>query len=168
MGIFEGTNWQEPGLISVPIQLFATSAFIMLSAMCLGLLVSSIFSNADRAIASAPLLIIPQILFAGVVVELEGIIETISYFIICRWGMCGYGTTADLTHLKMGIVGKTINGTEVMGSWDLSEMRPAADATMYAPEVFNLIASWSVMLVMCALFVGLCLIVLRVATRKRG
>ncbi|MBR3318166.1 MAG: ABC transporter permease [Atopobiaceae bacterium] len=167
MSLFWGVGWTETGFMLMPGQLFATSAFIMLSAMCLGLFVSALFKNPNRAIACAPLLIMPQILFAGVVVELTGVVETISYFVSCRWGMSGYGTTAQLTTLNKSLVGKVVNGTEVKASWDLSALSPASDEAMYEQGIFGLFSAWSVMLVMCALFVGLCLLLLIIGTRKR-
>ncbi len=166
MGVF-GYAPSEPWFVPLSVQLFATSAFIMLSAMCLGLLVSSIFKNPDRAIACAPLLIMPQILFAGVVVELEGVVETISYFVTCRWGMSGYGTAAGLTMLQKALVGKVVNGTEVKASWDLSALSPAADEAMYGQGVFGILSAWSVMIVTSALFVGLCMLLLRIGVRKK-
>lgn len=76
--------------------------------MCLGLMVSSLFKNADRAIAMAPILIMPQILFSGLVFELEGVSKFISTFVNCRWGMESLGTTANLNNLDLEIYGEEI------------------------------------------------------------
>lgn len=99
---------QETVLFPAPIELFVTLTLLTLSAMCLGLWVSALFSNPDRAIAVAPLLIMPQVLFSGLIFELEGISKSISIFVNCRWGMEGLGTTANLNALDLSIYGETV------------------------------------------------------------
>ena len=95
-------------LLSTPVELFVAMALITLSAMCLGLFVSALFKNPDRAIAMAPLLIMPQILFSGLVFELKGATESVSYLVNCRWGMEALGTTADLNALDLKIYGEEL------------------------------------------------------------
>lgn len=98
----------QKSLIWSPFELFMGIFLITFSAMCLGLMVSSLFKNADRAIAMAPLLIMPQILFSGLVFELEGVSKFISTFVNCRWGMESLGTTANLNNLDLKIYGEEI------------------------------------------------------------
>lgn len=97
----------EP-IFSGVVEFFVSVFLTTFSAMCLGLLVSAIFKNPDRAIAMAPLLIMPQILFSGLVFELSGVTESISYAVNCRWAMEALGTTANLNELDLGIYGKEI------------------------------------------------------------
>ena len=102
------TGVPKDPLFSGPIELFVSISLTALSAMCLGLFVSSAFKNPDRAIAMAPLLIMPQILFSGLVFELSGVSETISYAVNCRWAMEALGTTANLNDLDLTIYGEEI------------------------------------------------------------
>ena len=95
-------------LINAPLELFVTLYLTMLAAMCLGLLISALFKNPDRAIAMAPLLIMPQILFSGLVFELSGATERISYAVTCRWAMEALGTTADLNSLDLALYGEEV------------------------------------------------------------
>ncbi|MBO4364856.1 MAG: ATP-binding cassette domain-containing protein [Eggerthellaceae bacterium] len=99
-------------LISAPLELFLSVFLITFSAMALGLLVSTLFDNPDRAIAMAPLLIMPQILFSGLVFKLEGVAKQVSLFVNCRWGMEALGTTANLNALDMKIYGEEITISE--------------------------------------------------------
>lgn len=49
-----------------------------------------------------PLLLVPQLLFSGILFKLEGATEIISNIILCRWSVEGLGTSVnlnDLTHL---------------------------------------------------------------------
>ncbi len=84
-----------PSLIELLISVFLTA----LSAAAIGLFVSSLFDNADRAMTVAPILLMPQILFSGQLFELEGATSIISWFATCRWSMEGLGSTANLNDL---------------------------------------------------------------------
>jgi ABC-type multidrug transport system ATPase subunit/pSer/pThr/pTyr-binding forkhead associated (FHA) protein len=72
-----------------------------LAASAIGIFVSSLFRNADRAMTIAPLLLMPQLLFSGLIFKLEGATEAISWVATCRFSMEGYGTIANLNSLTM-------------------------------------------------------------------
>lgn len=81
------------------LEIWLTTYLAMLSATCIGLAVSALVNNSDQAISFAPILLIPQILFSGIIVELKGIINTISCIISCRYACVAYCTTADINNL---------------------------------------------------------------------
>lgn len=81
------------------LEIFLTTYLTMFSASSLGLAVSAFVDNPDQAISVAPVLLIPQILFSGIIVDLKGIIEKISYLISCRYACVAYCTTADVNSL---------------------------------------------------------------------
>ena len=83
------------------IEMFLTTFFTSLAASAMGLLVSSLFTNADRVMSVAPVLLMPQILFSGLIFELDGLTEGVSLFTLCRWSMEGYGTSANLNEIPM-------------------------------------------------------------------
>ena len=88
---------QIPG--APALEIYITTYLTMLSATCIGLAVSAIVQNPDQAISAAPILLIPQILFSGLVVELEGIVDKISYIISCRYSCTAICTTANINNL---------------------------------------------------------------------
>ena len=47
----------------------------------------------------APLLLVPQLLFSGMLFKLDGVNEFISNFVLCRWSVEALGTTTDLNSL---------------------------------------------------------------------
>ena len=98
-------------LESAQLEVWVSCTLLTLSAMCLGLLVSSLFDNPDRAIALAPLLIMPQILFAGVVYKMDqgSVSDYVSYAVNCRWGMEALGTSFDLDDMDLAMYGKEIS-----------------------------------------------------------
>ncbi|MBE6935817.1 MAG: ATP-binding cassette domain-containing protein [Ruminococcaceae bacterium] len=83
------------------LELFITTFLTALASTAMGLLVSCLFTNPDRAMTVAPLLLMPQILFSGLIFKLDGATEILSWFAVCRWSMEGYGTTADLNSLEL-------------------------------------------------------------------
>ncbi len=92
----------DQGILMFPLgEMFITAWLTALSASAMGLFVSSLFTNPDRAMTVAPLLLMPQMLFSGLLFELSGATEYISWFAICRWSMEGFGTTANLNSLPL-------------------------------------------------------------------
>ena len=130
-GVFCAINGlppSEPLFISTGLELYITMLLLTLSAMCLGLCISALFSNPDRAIAMAPILIMPQVLFSGLIFELEGAAKSISAFVNCRWAMEAFGSTADLNSLDLAIYGEEVTvpaGSQHIDSADV----PVPDTT---------------------------------------
>jgi len=81
------------------VELLLTTFLTAMAASATGLFVSSLFKNADRAMTVAPLLLMPQLLFSGLIFKLEGSAKIISWIAACRFSMEGYGTTANLNDL---------------------------------------------------------------------
>ena len=78
--------------ISFFLVIFASDIFAMM--------ISSVVTNENTAMTVMPFALIVQMIFAGVVFELEGITEKISHITISRWGMnslCAIAGYNDLT-----------------------------------------------------------------------
>lgn len=78
----------------------------ILSAAALGLFISSLVKNSNLAMSIIPLILVPQLLFSGMLFKLDGASDFISNFVLCRWSVEGLGTSAnlnDLTHLVQTI-----------------------------------------------------------------
>ena len=75
----------------------------IISASSLGLVVSLLSKNSSVAMSFAPLLLVPQLLFSGMLFPLEGVVDKISYFILCRWSVEGFGTINNLNDLTDSI-----------------------------------------------------------------
>ncbi len=105
VGVFSASvGLPDEGLLIAPcLELLITTFLTAIASTATGLFVSSLFTNADRAMTVAPILLMPQILFSGLIFKLDGPTEIISWFAACRWSMEGYGTTADLNSLELRI-----------------------------------------------------------------
>ena len=99
----------EEGLVLPPaLEMFLSVWLTSVSAAAMGLFVSALFNNPDRAMTVAPLMLMPQMLFSGLLFKLSGATEKISLLATCRWSMEGLGTTADLNALEMKLQQKGI------------------------------------------------------------
>ncbi len=77
--------------------IFITLLLTALAGVTLGLLISAVTSNSDRATGFVPIVLIPQIIFSGAVVALDGVVgNVISAFMPSRWGYRAVGTLANL------------------------------------------------------------------------
>jgi hypothetical protein len=46
----------------------------------------------------------PQLLFAGVIFDLKGVTEVISWFAVCRWSMEAMGSCANLNSMEHRLI----------------------------------------------------------------
>lgn len=83
------------------LEILTTTFLTALSSAAMGVLVSALFTNPDRAMTAAPILLMPQILFSGLIFKLTGVTELLSLAAVCRWSMEGYGSTANLNDLTL-------------------------------------------------------------------
>jgi len=81
---------------SVKIEWFVTFFLTTMAATSLGLAVSTMAGNSDRAMGLAPILLIPQLIFNGLVFKLEGFSELISNFAISKWAARAISISVDL------------------------------------------------------------------------
>ncbi len=123
------------------LELFLTTFLTAISASAMGIFASSMFRNPDRAMTVAPLLLMPQILFSGLLFELDGATKVISWFAICRWSMEGYGTIANLNDLKYMI--------EMSG--EMREIEHEAE-DFFEYTTAHLTRSWMIMLAFVIVF----------------
>ena len=147
VGIFAAiVGLPEEGVFTLPfLELIVTTFLTELAATAMGLLVSALFKNGDRAMTIAPVLVLPQILFSGLIFKISGATEVISTFVICRWSMEGYGTTANLNSLTTRI-------QEELADLHLERMA-AEDFFLY--ETGHLIRAWLILLAFVVVFLVL-------------
>lgn len=137
------------GVILAPfLELLITTFFTAIASAAMGLFVSSLFTNADRAMTVAPILLMPQILFSGMIFKLSGATETISWFAVCRWSVEGYGTTANLNELP-----KTI---------------PTPSESFYEFTAGHLLSDWVILLVFTVGFLALARLVLNKVGKEKA
>ena len=90
---FEDPN---PTLISWPLGIFISTLLTLTASFCLGLLVSVAVKNQSQANSVLPLLLLPQIIFSGVLFKLQDPVTIISGLVLSRWAMGSYGTILNV------------------------------------------------------------------------
>ncbi len=83
-------------LIPWTLGLFITNFCTLFSSICLGLLLSTFVTNENAANNALPLVMIPQIIFSGVLFDLDGISTQLSWLMLSRWSVSAYGTLVDV------------------------------------------------------------------------
>ncbi len=141
------------------IEILITIFFVMVSSSALGMLVSSIAKNPDRAMVFAPILLIPQLLFSGILFTLEGATNIISWFCASRWSMQALGNIADCNKL-LDAYYRRILSTQYSGQ-QLENMVEQYIVPMYEHSPWNLILTWLVLIFTIAVLAGICLLTLR-------
>ena len=136
------------------IEFFITAFLTALASAAMGLFVSALFNNPDRAMTLAPILLMPQILFSGMVFQLNGASKIISWFAQCRWSMEAFGSTANLNHLPSKMA------QELQAQGQVGIVRTIEDFYTYTQG--HLLMDWGILIVFIVVF----LILARVALRS--
>jgi len=115
-----------------------TTYLTLVAAMNLGLVVSAVAKNGAQASGSLPLLLIPQIIFSGVLFELEdGTGSYLSWLMLSRWSIGAYGALADVNNL----VPKSTQSISGQTQATLFEPSPVYEASWE-----NLALNWGIMI----------------------
>jgi ABC transport system ATP-binding/permease protein len=122
--------------ISWQLGLFITTWLTLIASASLGLLVSAIVKNSSQANGTLPLILLPQIIFSGVLFKLKGVGTIVSYFMLCRWSIGAYGTLANVNNLLP---------TEL--KTDTIADLPFPTGAAYEQTWNNLTRSWSFLLI---------------------
>lgn len=129
------------------VELLITTFITAVSSASMGLFVSSLFTNADRAMTVAPILLMPQILFSGLIFKLDGATEIISWFAVCRWSMEGFGTTANLNDLPLKLQQEGV-------------MIPHEAESFFEFTAKHMLSAWGILLAFTVVFLILARIIL--------
>jgi ABC transport system ATP-binding/permease protein len=120
-----------------------TTFLTLLTSVNLGLMVSALVKNISQANSALPLLLIPQIIFSGVLFKSEGIARLLSWLTLSRWSIGAYGTLTDIN----GLIPAAI-GTGTMP-------QPFSPTDVYDPTFPNLLLNWLMLLLHSAIYLGI-------------
>jgi hypothetical protein len=130
-------------LLPAPLELFATIALAGLGGIALGLCVSAVASTPDKATSLIPIVLVPQVLFAGIMFTLRGIPDVLSHAVSSRAAVDAMSASVDINALAtpMGM--------------------PLPPESAYAHEPRILLVSWGMLLAQSIVFTGIAWITLR-------
>jgi ABC transport system ATP-binding/permease protein len=133
-------------LIPWPIGLTLTTFLTIFAAFSLGLMISAGVKNSSQANSALPILLLPQIIFAGVLFNMEKVPigQYLSWLTIARWSMGAYATLVDTNFF----VPPAINSAGV----DMSKFIEKSAA--YDPTMQNLRLNWGILLLHAVIYLG--------------
>ncbi len=145
-------------LLPAFMELLVTNFLTAFSAAATGLFVSAMFDNADKAMTVAPILLMPQILFSGIIFKLSGATEIISWLTGCRWSMEALGSTCNFNGLTLATAAEK-QGQYMPASYltDSTAQSYLGDKyeSMYAATEEHMLLTWGILLVMSLVFLAL-------------
>ena len=85
------------------LEVYITMALTSLAGLMLGLTVSAVSPNNDRAMSFIPFILIPQVIFSGIIFALDNPgLQFLGSFFAARWSMAAMGSTVGLHGDKLG------------------------------------------------------------------
>lgn len=91
------------------LEVYITIALTSFAGLMIGLTVSALVSNNDRAVSFVPLILLPQVLFSGAIFPLtNGVLQYLGMFFPIRWAMAALGSS-------LGLHSDKINGDQIVG-----------------------------------------------------
>jgi ABC-type multidrug transport system ATPase subunit/pSer/pThr/pTyr-binding forkhead associated (FHA) protein len=141
----------QQGIIWAPtLEAYVTLALTALAGLLLGLAISAISPNADRAISFVPLILLPQVIFSGAIIPLKDYLsQTVAFLIPARWAMAALGTTVGLHASAVG--GDHLFGDDEIYHGTLYSVYTQSDA------LHRLLLSWAalgVMIIALTIMIG--------------
>lgn len=135
--ILLGFKSPESSLIPWFFGLGITTFLTLLACMNLGLMVSAVVKNSSQANNALPLILLPQIIFSGVLFKMEGIGSYISWLMLSRWSVGAYGILVDVNAMVP-------EPTTLPDGSPLSQ--PFEVTSVYDPTWHNLGLNWGILL----------------------
>ena len=130
-------------------------ALAALAGLMIGLLISAVVRNTDRAMSFVPLVLVPQVIFSGAVFKLNTpILKTVGALFAVRWAMAGMGSSVGLHPDKLGVDNFAYQGTLFVSLDPASVTRGA---------IMHLLLVWSALVVM---IIALGIVISAVMKRK--
>ncbi|XZO03097.1 MAG: FHA domain-containing protein [Microcoleus sp.] len=128
----------EPSLISWTVGVSITTFLTLLSCVSLGLVVSAIVKNGSQANSALPLLLLPQIIFSGVLFKMEGAASKFSWLMLSRWSVGAYGSLVNVNAMVPAAT-KLPDGSTLP--------QPFEPTPVYDPTWENLSLNWGILCV---------------------
>jgi ABC-type multidrug transport system ATPase subunit/ABC-type multidrug transport system permease subunit len=135
-------------LISWWLGLGITTLLTLLGSICLGLLLSTVVKNENAANNALPLMMIPQLIFSGVLFKLEGISQALSWLMLSHWSVRAYGSLVDVNAMIPPPI--TIPGHSPIP-------QPLSPEFSYSPTWHDVATDWLMLLVSGLIYTAIAL-----------
>ncbi len=143
--ILLGFDVPSPESVSWELGVFVTTFLTLLTSTSLGLMVSTLVKNSSQANSALPLLLLPQIIFSGVLFSIEGGASVVSWLMLSRWSVGAYGALVDVNHLVPP-------PTQLPDGSILPQ--PFEPSDVYDPAIENVLLNWGVLILHTAVYLA--------------
>jgi ABC transport system ATP-binding/permease protein len=94
----------QQGIFLPPaLEIYITMTLTSLAGLMIGLTISALAPNNDRAASFIPIILIPQVIFSGIIFPLDNpFLQFLGSFFAARWSMAAMGSTVGLHGEKLG------------------------------------------------------------------
>ena len=136
VGVVELGEPLQQGIILPPLlETYITLCLTSLAGLMVGLTISAIAPNNDRAISFVPIILIPQVIFSGAIIPLKDwVTQILAVVFPTRWAMAALGSSIGLHADKVG--GDRLFGNDTTYHGTLYSIYSQTDAT------HRLLLSW--------------------------
>lgn len=129
--------FQHSTFLPSVLEIYITLSLTSLAGLMLGLVLSAVVPNNDRAMSFVPLILIPQIIFSGAIFALNSpILQFIGIFFSAHWAMAGMGSTVGL------------HGDKVLAGDNFIYQGTLFSTTSGAQAVLHLLLVWFILVAM--------------------
>ena len=143
-----GEPLQQGIIMSPTLEAYITLALTSWAGLLLGLAISAISQNADRAVSFVPLILLPQVIFSGAIIPLKDYAsQAVAVFIPARWAMAALGTT-------VGLHASAVGGDHLFGS-DETYQGTLYSVYTHTEAVHRLLLSWGALAAMIVVLIVL-------------
>lgn len=120
------TPFHQGIFLPIIVEITLTMMLTSLTGLMIGLVISALSPNTDRALSLVPIVLLPQVIFSGAVFKLDTpILQAIGDVFAVRWAMAGMGSSVGLHTDKLGVDAFAYQGT-LFVSLDPSTALPGA------------------------------------------
>ncbi|GAB4228137.1 MAG: ATP-binding cassette domain-containing protein [Elainellaceae cyanobacterium] len=144
--ILLGFQSPTPDLMPWFVGAAATTFLTLLTSACLGLMVSAIVKNGSQANSALPLLLLPQIIFSGVLFKIEGVARIVSWLMLSRWSIGAYGALVNVNAMVPAPMPLPDGSTLP---------QPFEPTPVYEPTLENLFLNWGALLLHAVIYLGI-------------
>lgn len=144
----------EEGILfdSFYLEILVTVWLTVLASIAMGFIISAIVRTGDKAMAAAPSVLIVQLLFSGILFDLKGVAEYISYITVSRWSVEALGSIVHLNDLELRMQA------------DIPTLEHEAESLFDATKS-HLMQDWGILAIMTAVFMVISLLLIRNVSR---
>ncbi|MDJ1182608.1 ATP-binding cassette domain-containing protein [Roseofilum casamattae] len=136
----------EPELLPWFLGMGITTFLTLFTCTNLGLMVSASVQNSSQANSALPLLLLPQIIFSGVLFKMSGVGQYISWLMLSRWSVGAYGILVDVNHM---VPEPTLlpDGSQLPQPFEIT--------SVYEPTWENLALNWGALCLHSLIYLGI-------------